>query len=720
MARYRTYGQLDDPHGADGDAAFVRFVTRINPEQLQSGELAYSQNGRMDNDRTWQVRKGISLLTSGLVDTSASVLQFDDTGSTPAFDDLGSTPVFTDSVYNAVFGATYFADPVDDVDYIMVATNQNAVALNLSDLSQTTVYYPGAIGANTLTADVDMEQALDSVLVFQDGQTAWKFDGKVDGFTSHEINSADLDTTVAGDVWVETDTAHGLSVGDMVTVSGITFATTDPNGTYRIATVPSTTTFSYDLAGGAEVYTTPGSPTAIQVPGFVEVSTVATSISVDGGSSNAVVSSGVVTVTATAHGRSDGDILTIYDGADSGLTEGDRYEITNVAANTYDFNAEIADGTYGITLGGKQPLGGGYIAMPDPAWGVFHEGRLIVPYKRSMDVGSTNDELVFSDIFDLETYDPILNQLRFGSGSADSLVGVSPLLQDRLLVLCRRSVHVVSGVSGSLADISSTEITREVGCVARKTITEVGGTVMWLSDQGVYSVSYGQELNLIANALPISEPIENEIRKINWEYASNSVAAYADNRYYLAVPYGASTVNNRVFIYNFLNQGWESVDTFPSEFDIAQMVLVPYGGKNEVMLVNSGGAIHRLDQGRDDIYTLDAQVGTLSQPVDGMARTRRYTLGNMDTKRWNRATALVEGETGDGNVRITAQTSDPEQPEVRIIDDQTIEEGQDYHLRARIGRRGYGLQLQFETNTGKVRGCTAEAIIHSRSNTDRS
>jgi hypothetical protein len=625
------------------------------------------------------------------------VLRFDDTGSTPAFDDGGSTPAFTDSVFNAVFGATYFSDPVNDGDYIMIATNQNAKAINLSDLSETTVYYPGS---NTLDSDAEMEQALDNVLIFRDGQTAWKFDGKLTGFSSDTITGADIDTSVAGDVWIETDNPHSLSVGD-------------------VATVPNVQEFSYDLAGAPEVYTTTGSPTYVQLPSFDNVNTSSTTILVDADVSVSVVD-GLATVTSTAHGRSTGDIVTVYDEGPSGLVPGDKYEITVVDANTFTANVELADGTYTVTLGDKQPLGGGYIPMPDPAWGVFHEGRLIVPYKRSLSIGTSNDELVFSDIFDIETYDPILNQLRFGSGSSDSLIGVSPLLDDRLLVLCRRSVHVVNGVSGSLSDLSSTEITREVGCIARKTITEVGGTIMWLSDQGVYSVTYGQELNLIANTLPISEPIENEIRLINWEYASGAVATYANNRYYLAVPYDGSTVNNAVFVYNFLNQGWESIDTFPEGFDIAQMLLVPYNGLNEVMLVNSGGAVHRIEQGSVDQYQIDAYAGTRTGKVDGEAITRRYTLGTLDTKRWNRASILTQGGTGDGRLTVEAVTSDPEQPEARLIEDQMVSESEDYNLRGRIGRRGYGLQLKFKTNTAKVRACTVEAIIQSRSNTDRS
>jgi hypothetical protein len=66
MARFKSYSNLDSPHATDGDMAFVRMVSRLNPEQLQQGDLAYSQNGRMDNDRTWVPRKGVDVFAEAI------------------------------------------------------------------------------------------------------------------------------------------------------------------------------------------------------------------------------------------------------------------------------------------------------------------------------------------------------------------------------------------------------------------------------------------------------------------------------------------------------------------------------------------------------------------------------------------------------------------------------------------------------------------------------
>ena len=62
MSRYRSYGKLDDPFVTEGDTFFLRMNARLRPNQLKPGEVALSKNGRMNDDGTWQPRKGLSTL----------------------------------------------------------------------------------------------------------------------------------------------------------------------------------------------------------------------------------------------------------------------------------------------------------------------------------------------------------------------------------------------------------------------------------------------------------------------------------------------------------------------------------------------------------------------------------------------------------------------------------------------------------------------------------
>ena len=87
-----------------------------------------------------------------------------------------------------------------------------------------------------------------------------------------------------------------------------------------------------------------------------------------------------------------------------------------------------------------------------------------------------------------------------------------------------------------LQGASTKLLTNEVGCVARQSISQVGNQVIFLSDNGVYSTQFFDEYNLRGTETPLSEPINETVKRINKAYWQNSVAVYFDNRYFLAVP----------------------------------------------------------------------------------------------------------------------------------------------------------------------------------------
>lgn len=64
MARYDTYGQQDDRIAEEFDTGFIGFNNRLRPDQLQSGTLRESNNGRLGLNGEWQTRKPIDFLAS--------------------------------------------------------------------------------------------------------------------------------------------------------------------------------------------------------------------------------------------------------------------------------------------------------------------------------------------------------------------------------------------------------------------------------------------------------------------------------------------------------------------------------------------------------------------------------------------------------------------------------------------------------------------------------
>jgi len=729
VATYRTFGKLDDVHVSDGDRGFQRMVGRVNPELLQAGNVYYSQNGRMDKDMCWRPRKGMAVFFKAQqIQTVETTLPF----QLPAN--------LNDSAVTGVYGTTSFVDLSTEQEYFAIAVNNRVIVQALDGSGANyNIAYPTS---ESVTAQVNMVMANDKLILFRDGDTAFEFNTDLDD--NIPIQSISVSS---GTATITTVSPHGLSNGDSVAIFNVTGLSGWGDGNYTVVTGSGSTftvtTTASDIGATAQTGAIAVTNFFSLVPPSSGGFTNYTAISVDT-DVNMDVSEGVCTVDATGHGRSTGDIVQVYASNHNELTVGDRYEIVVIDSDTYKFNANVPDGNnFVVTLGGKQPVSGGFIHMPDPPWGVYHEGRLIVPYRRSKTVGDNIDELVFSDIFDTNTYDPIINQLRFGSGSADKIIGVSPFISDRLLVFCQNSVHVVNGISGDLEDLTKFEVTREVGCVSRRSIVPVGNQVLWLSQQGIYSVSYGAELNLMSNSVPLSEPIEPWIRLINWENAYKSVGAYHDNRYFLAVPMGTSTTNNVILVYNFLNQGWESIDTMPDNFDIENIIPVRFRGRQELFVTNEVGGVHRYEF---NVGTDSFSLGSGSNQntfIEGKMVTRRYTFNTFDTKKFARATTVCEtiddafaefapsfitssSIVNSGTVKITANIKEPdktiqlgkrENPSGYSIGN--LETSEDEIIKSKIDSRGYGLQFVYETSNVKIRSAIVDAFILGRNTVNR-
>jgi hypothetical protein len=152
---------------------------------------------------------------------------------------------------------------------------------------------------------------------------------------------------------------------------------------------------------------------------------------------------------------------------------------------------------------GPNTAGAPLINMPAVDWGDYFKGRFVLPWSR--------DQLVLSDEFDAGTYDPSQTQFRILPGTADWIVAAFPYQQSRILVLYRKSVHLVLLDGNSLAIAQAVEVTRNFGCVARKTVVNCGPYILWLSDLGVIRLQIGLELNLTSTTAPLSDPIQNII-----------------------------------------------------------------------------------------------------------------------------------------------------------------------------------------------------------------
>ena len=566
MSRYRSYGKLDDPFVTEGDTFFLRMNARLRPNQLKPGEVALSKNGRMNDDGTWQPRKGLSTLfgsiTSGAdairlpyviqsasrssgvvtivlddtpslsfipgenitvadvdasIDGTHSLASVNFTTKTLTFSNAGTDTTFTvqdasvgntsvcsagnsiattlnftinDDGVNAVYGSAVYSDASsNNDDYIFSATNNVAVIIRLKDSALFKCRYEA--GGETVDGPVGMTQGFDKMFIFRSRKTTLS--------ASPALNSIGISSASQSGqtITVNTSTNHGRVTGDFVTLTNLGNWTVNPNDCYQITRI-SDTQFTVTMASSQ---TATFNVSGAQVEYFEDFTRV------DRGTytapqyltdTTATASSGVVTMDVVNHGLEIGNEITIRDGATPfDLFVNQKAIVTSTpTADQFTFNLGVEDVSLGASLTASRQLaiGKGFIHMPAAPWGQFHQRRLWVPYWFTSDVSPTDrnnrDEIVASDILDSDTYDRIGNQFRISAGKSDFLVGIQPFTQDTLAIFNRKSIHLMTGVSGSLADVKTNVVTTEIGASARKSIVQVANQILFLSDQGIYAVEF--------------------------------------------------------------------------------------------------------------------------------------------------------------------------------------------------------------------------------------
>ena len=279
------------------------------------------------------------------------------------------------------------------------------------------------------------------------------------------------------------------------------------------------------------------------------------------------------------------------------------------------------------------------------------------------------------------------------------------------MVFNRNSIHLISNTT-ALQSASTKLLTDEVGCIARQTITQVGNQVIFLSDNGVYSTQFFDEYNLRGTETPLSEPINETIKRINKDQSTQAVAVYFDNRYFIAVPLDDALRNNAILIYNFLNKQWESIDSVDSEdWDIENLIVAGEGSKRGVYAINQLGGIHKLDsrlQG-DDLINVSIGSSNVAKDVKGSITTRQYTFGDMTRKNWKEFQMHVESSAdNNSNFTLSAETENPDASitlgTLSSLNGGDLLKAEDVSIRGRIGnRRGHGIQFTVNNTQGRPR-----------------
>ena len=437
--------------------------------------------------------------------------------------------------------------------------------------------------------------------------------------------------------------------------------------------------------------------------------------------------SGTATATTLgAHPYQTGEVVRISGAGEAGYLA--DFEITRISSTQFSFTVPSAttasasgqiiaqrvqpalvwDGVlangFARVAQGSHPLGVTYSRLPSTSTATFLNNQLVIARNR--------DEVLISDVFDAETYDPVSKSFRANAGSNDHIVALHPYAEGQVLVFCRKSIWLATaaigadGVSIDPANSSLQLLTDEIGCSARRSIATAGVFVFFLSDNGVYRLDNQFDLKLRGSTQTLSDPIADLIGGINAPAAHLSNGIYFANRYYLALPLGTSTQPNSLFAFNMLNQQWETRDTYG--FPIDRLLVSDYGTQRRLFAATATGKLFLLDE--QESGADDTQSGLGTTGVSGLLLTRRYGFDSLNTKRLLRSKASVVLDAGAA-CTLDAVTTDYDADFQVAALTNTSGTTEDYTIKAPLRCKATALDLRFRTSAGRpiLRTITAEA-----------
>jgi hypothetical protein len=267
-------------------------------------------------------------------------------------------------------------------------------------------------------------------------------------------------------------------------------------------------------------------------------------------------------------------------------------------------------------------------SLPDCNYLVSHTGRLFAAGQ------ATTDQITVSTLLDgTAGWGTASNSFRVGGGEGEGITGISPWHNFLLVVFKRNSIYMVDAnpatatiAASGTANWTVDTVTRNVGCVAHRSIQQVGADMYFLSEDGVRTLARSANDVQVGVGEPISEPIRPLIERINWAYASKACSAFYANRYFLAVPMDSSTTNNAVLVYNLTTQKWTG---YWSGWEPTAFAVTKFSGRAKLTFGQATGTVWEwlkwkaaADISASD-YTDDGTV------VPTTITLKEYTFGEM-------------------------------------------------------------------------------------------
>ena len=160
---------------------------------------------------------------------------------------------------------------------------------------------------------------------------------------------------------------------------------------------------------------------------------------------------------------------------------------------------------------------------------------------------SSSEELVFSAPFAENDFTPAN-----GAGSIrvnDKIVGLM-VFREKLFIFCKSSIYVLSG--SSVTDFVVEPVTRDIGCLDKFSIQEVGGDLIYLAPDGLRTIAGTDKIDDVELGT-ISKAIQERVEEIGFDNLT-SVVVREKSQYRLFFPKTAGNENNQSGILGTMKQ----------------------------------------------------------------------------------------------------------------------------------------------------------------------
>jgi hypothetical protein len=227
--------------------------------------------------------------------------------------------------------------------------------------------------------------------------------------------------------------------------------------------------------------------------------------------------------------------------------------------------------------------------------------------------------LWFSDLLNGASW-PVVQAIGIGE-DGDPIMAVRKWQKYNLIVGKLQSIYMVDANPSYGAPVlfPVMEVHASIGCIAKRTMCQVGQDMFFLSRNGVMRVTPQEatDTNVLV-PLPVSQSIQDVIYSIRWPYAYKSCAICYNNHYFLSVPINSNDPDT-VLVFSNITGTWAGIWRNQQIVDMCEQ---PYQGVTRLI---AGFADGRVKEGRDYIQEFAELANDYTDdgiPVKSLIRSR--------------------------------------------------------------------------------------------------